>query len=96
MLALATDKDVLSDAAHTLSLHRSQDLLTAVSSVLEDPHFSGRRIAALGSRVLGLSISYQGDSTVYIADRDDPDDTAQRAILSLETSLALSKAQGKR
>ncbi|MBY5660928.1 hypothetical protein [Rhizobium leguminosarum] len=76
--------------AFVLSVHRSTDLLGAIRDVLDDPYFSGYKIAAIGSVNLGLQISYQEDSVVYIADPSDPEDSAERAIRNLEASLGLA------
>lgn len=77
-----------------LSVHRSKDLLGAIKDVLEDPYFNGHRIAALGQGMLGLTITYQEDSVVYIADPRDPEDSAERAMERvLSNSEALFKAK---
>lgn len=76
--------------AFVLSVHRSDDLLSAIKEVLDDPYLSGHKIAAIGSMNLGLQITYRGDSVVYIADPSDSEDTAERAIRNLEASLELA------
>ncbi len=82
-------------AARVLLVHRSQDLLGAIREVIEDPQFSGHKIASLASGVLDLKISYQGDSVAYIADPNDPADTAERAVAKLLESVP-AKAPSER
>jgi hypothetical protein len=70
-------------AGWVLCVHRNEDLLEAIRETLEDNQFSGHKIASLASGMFGLKISYQGDSVVYIADPNDPADSAERAVARL-------------
>ncbi|MBY5768568.1 hypothetical protein HFN63_00275 [Rhizobium leguminosarum] len=68
---------------------RREDLLEAIKEALSDPYLNGHAITTLGSIILRHTITYQDDSVVYIADPDDPEDTAERANAAAADKLDL-------
>ncbi|TBF31541.1 hypothetical protein [Rhizobium ruizarguesonis] len=74
---------------------RREDLLEAIKEALGDPYLSGHVITTIGSIILRNTITYQENSVVYIADPDDPEDTAERAIATATDRLDVwNKASG--
>ncbi|RWX24512.1 hypothetical protein [Rhizobium leguminosarum] len=58
---------------------RREDLLETIKEALSDSYLNGHVITTIGSIILRHTITYHDDSVVYIADPDDPEDTAERA-----------------
>ncbi|QND38165.1 hypothetical protein HB771_08890 [Rhizobium leguminosarum bv. viciae] len=74
---------------------RREELLEAIKEALSDPYLNGHVITTIGSIILRHTITYQEDSVVYIAEPDDPDDTAERAIAAATDRVDIwNKASG--
>ncbi|MFC5757956.1 hypothetical protein [Rhizobium sp. GCM10022189] len=84
--------EVVTATARALHVLPRDDLF-AIKEALKDPHLDGKKIAALGSKLLELPISYQKDSVVYIADPSDAEDCSERATAEL---LARAEASATR